>query len=83
MGRGRQKAKQTKVARQLKYFSPQTDYNALQRELHGPDPFRPTTGRSDVQEAPETDEDETDEDTDWSRYSATDDYEDWATKRRA
>jgi Protein of unknown function (DUF3073) len=33
MGRGRQKAKQTKVARQLKYFSPDTDYNALQREL--------------------------------------------------
>jgi hypothetical protein len=33
MGRGRQKAKQTKVARQLKYFSPETDYQALQREL--------------------------------------------------
>jgi hypothetical protein len=35
MGRGRQKAKQTKVARQLKYFSPETDYQALERELHG------------------------------------------------
>jgi Protein of unknown function (DUF3073) len=35
MGRGRQKAKQTKVARQLKYFSPNTDYTALQRELAG------------------------------------------------
>ncbi len=35
MGRGRQKAKQTKVARQLKYFSPDTDYNALERELAG------------------------------------------------
>jgi hypothetical protein len=35
MGRGRQKAKQTKVARQLKYFSPDTDYTALERELHG------------------------------------------------
>lgn len=34
MGRGRQKAKQTKVARQLKYFSPETDYEALARELH-------------------------------------------------
>ena len=31
MGRGRQKAKQTKVARELKYFSPDTDYTALQR----------------------------------------------------
>ncbi len=35
MGRGRQKAKQTKVARQLKYFSPDTDYDALAKELHG------------------------------------------------
>ena len=35
MGRGRQKAKQTKVARELKYFSPNTDYTALQRELGG------------------------------------------------
>ena len=33
MGRGRQKAKQTKVARKLKYFSPDTDLSALQREL--------------------------------------------------
>lgn len=33
MGRGRQKAKQTKVARKLKYFSPHTDLDALQREL--------------------------------------------------
>jgi len=35
MGRGRQKAKQTKVARELKYFSPQTDYHQLERELRG------------------------------------------------
>ncbi|MDD7465661.1 MAG: DUF3073 domain-containing protein [Actinomycetaceae bacterium] len=33
MGRGRQRAKQRKVARDLKYFSPQTDYEALEREL--------------------------------------------------
>jgi hypothetical protein len=33
MGRGRQKAKHTKVARELKYFSPSTDYNALEKEL--------------------------------------------------
>ena len=33
MGRGRQKAKHTKVARELKYFSPDTNYTALQREL--------------------------------------------------
>jgi hypothetical protein len=35
MGRGRAKAKQTKVARDLKYSSPQTDFDRLQRELSG------------------------------------------------
>ncbi|AWE43061.1 hypothetical protein DDD63_10295 [Actinobaculum sp. 313] len=35
MGRGRQKAKQRKVARNLKYFTPDTDYQALERELRG------------------------------------------------
>jgi hypothetical protein len=35
MGRGRAKAKQTKVARELKYHSPNTDLAALQRELTG------------------------------------------------
>jgi hypothetical protein len=40
MGRGRQKAKHTKVARELKYFSPDTDYRALEQEL--------TTGHGDI-----------------------------------
>lgn len=35
MGRGRAKAKQTKVARELKYHSPSMDLDALQRELSG------------------------------------------------
>ncbi len=35
MGRGRAKAKQTKVARDLKYRSHETDFGALARELHG------------------------------------------------
>lgn len=35
MGRGRAKAKQTKVARRLKYSSPNMDLNALQQELAG------------------------------------------------
>jgi hypothetical protein len=35
MGRGRQKAKHTKVARDLKYFSPDTNYGALEKELGG------------------------------------------------
>ncbi|MGW1743349.1 DUF3073 domain-containing protein [Nocardia sp. NPDC001965] len=37
MGRGRAKAKQTKVARELKYSSPSTDLASLQRELSGSD----------------------------------------------
>jgi Protein of unknown function (DUF3073) len=36
MGRGRQKAKHTKVARDLKYYSPDTNYGALANELHTP-----------------------------------------------
>lgn len=45
MGRGRQKAKQTKVARRLKYGGPEPDLEALERELSGkgrdlePDPY--------------------------------------------
>jgi hypothetical protein len=35
MGRGRAKAKQTKVARDLKYRSHETDLSALAQELHG------------------------------------------------
>lgn len=35
MGRGRQKAKATKQARDMKYFSPATDLSALERELAG------------------------------------------------
>ena len=35
MGRGRQKAKATRQAREMKYYSPQTDYSALERELTG------------------------------------------------
>jgi hypothetical protein len=37
MGRGRAKAKQTKVARDLKYRTHETDFGALAKELHGDD----------------------------------------------
>ena len=52
MGRGRAKAKQTKVARELKYSSPQTDFERLQRELSGsgdsePDDLNGTDGLPD------------------------------------
>ena len=65
MGRGRAKAKQTKVARELKYHSPNTDLAALQRELGGShkvdddldDPLR------DSDDA----EDDADDGGDWAR----------------
>jgi hypothetical protein len=57
MGRGRAKAKQTKVARELKYSSPQTDFERLQRELSGaPEP-------DDINGA----DDEWADDDDWRR----------------
>ncbi|TBT87445.1 DUF3073 domain-containing protein [Propioniciclava sinopodophylli] len=39
MGRGRAKAKQTKVARDLKYRTFDTDFSSLERELRGSQPF--------------------------------------------
>ncbi len=33
MGRGRQRAKAARQARDIKYFSPETDLSALEREL--------------------------------------------------
>jgi hypothetical protein len=41
MGRGRAKAKQTKVARDLKYRSYSTDFGSLERELRGGEPYEP------------------------------------------
>ena len=65
MGRGRAKAKQTKVARELKYSSQGTDFEALQRELagNGDSPRRDTDVVAD-------DSDEIDDE-----YA---DYRDWA-----
>lgn len=59
MGRGRAKAKQTKVARELKYRSHETDFGALARELHG------DSGDSQVDHV-ETDEADTDDG--WADY---------------
>ena len=56
MGRGRAKAKQTKVARDLKYRTHETDFGALARELHGD---------KDDDDQP----DSTDESDDWSDYA--------------
>lgn len=59
MGRGRAKAKQTKVARDLKYRTYETDFGALAKELHG----EPTSARSDS----DVDDDEWDDDGPTSR----------------
>ena len=53
MGRGRAKAKQTKVARELKYSSQGTDFAALQRELAAG-----SVERSDMTEAEQDEYDE-------------------------
>jgi hypothetical protein len=47
MGRGRAKAKQTKVARELKYSSPDTDFAKLQRELSNSRDEKPAGERDD------------------------------------
>ncbi len=67
MGRGRQKAKHTKVARDLKYFSPDTNYGALQQELSHGEPGDPRL-EEDLEKWPEysaydaEEEDDLDED---------------------
>ena len=50
MGRGRAKAKQQKVARELKYNSHFTDLDALQRELAGYSQPPDASGEDDEEE---------------------------------
>ncbi|MDN5795738.1 MAG: DUF3073 domain-containing protein [Intrasporangium sp.] len=59
MGRGRAKAKQTKVARQLKYYTPDTDLSALERELH-------KASETDPDDTPQVDEDDHDDYGKWA-----------------
>jgi hypothetical protein len=70
MGRGRAKAKQTKVARELKYSSPSTDFTSLQRELAGSSAPH-TAQRSDVIS------DEHDVDESRSPWDGDDNYDEW------
>jgi hypothetical protein len=59
MGRGRAKAKQTKVARDPKYRTHETDFGALARELHGDNDSDTGTDTDEV----------SDEYDDWSDYA--------------
>ncbi len=52
MGRGRAKAKQTKVARDLKYRSYSTDFGSLERELRG-DSYEPVAASAPSAEEPD------------------------------
>jgi len=61
MGRGRAKAKQTKVARELKYNTPKTDLDALERELSSDVSQRPKSWLDDPYADP-NDEDPYDDD---------------------
>ncbi|MPZ94007.1 MAG: DUF3073 family protein [Propionibacteriales bacterium] len=69
MGRGRAKAKQTKVARELKYRSYDTDFSELQRELRGDESQQANNSAVD------------DVDDDYGDY-ASDKYSDDAPPRR-
>jgi Protein of unknown function (DUF3073) len=73
MGRGRAKAKQTRVARELKYSSPNTDLSALQKELAGSTPSYTAPPRA-------TDDDDDDEYND--RWAGDDADDDWAASPR-
>ena len=73
MGRGRAKAKQTRVARELKYSSPNTDLSALQKELAG----SPSTYTA---HSAAKDDDDGDEYAD--RWADDDADDDWAASSR-
>lgn len=68
MGRGRAKAKQTKVARELKYRSFDTDFDSLEREL------RAKTGADESDGIPEPYADLADKYADADEYAA-DEYD--------
>jgi len=61
MGRGRQKAKQTKVARELKYRSISTDFASLEEELRKNAGTDIPPAYADLAEEYSRDEDEPDE----------------------
>ncbi|HTW19320.1 MAG TPA: DUF3073 domain-containing protein [Mycobacteriales bacterium] len=88
MGRGRAKAKQTKVARQLKYSSGGTDLDRLQEELAaeraGASTYPPSStnhswagdaDEHDDESADQADDDDTDDDEPYAAYADDDEDE--------
>jgi hypothetical protein len=76
MGRGRAKAKQTKVARDLKYRTHETDFGALANELHGGESERPNAS------APAPPEDDSGEPADAGDPEDSGDYGPWSDYSR-
>lgn len=69
MGRGRAKAKQTRVARDLKYRPVDTDFASLERELRG-------QSAEDYDEAPDRYAELA------AQYDVDDDYDDYEDEER-
>jgi Protein of unknown function (DUF3073) len=77
MGRGRAKAKQVKVARQLKYKSDDTDLDRLRAELGvGTDSRDGNLDSAAGDDDDEEDDEEDDDDEDRGSYSAEDAWKD-------
>jgi hypothetical protein len=76
MGRGRAKAKQTKVARELKYSTGGTDLDRLRAEL---------IGGPQAESNPAADDDDEEDDDPYARYVSDDEEDDdsYEDKRRS
>ncbi|HAH52912.1 DUF3073 domain-containing protein [Bifidobacterium sp. UBA6881] len=91
MGRGRQKAKQQKIARKLKYLTTDTDYDELAKELGAQEPgsgsFDPFADIEAKYSHDSDAEDETDVDAQTSSQTESeddlDDYAKWAAEAAA
>lgn len=83
MGRGRQKAKQQKIARKLKYLTTDTDYDELAKELNSSEPGQGSFDPFESSESYEEDaylqnQDGTAEESVDSETSSDDDLDEYA-----
>lgn len=80
MGRGRQKAKQTKIARKLKYLTTDTDYNELEKELSHHDDVDVTVDTAEETEFDTVETVETEATSEPQESEDLDDYAAWAAE---
>ena len=87
MGRGRQKAKQQKIARKLKYLTTDTDYDELAKELNAHELEQESVDPQESTESYEGNSEYLNEDTSSSNQDETDDdldeYAKWAAESAA